>query len=108
MLARANRLVRAAEFRATIRRGQKHTAKHLVISTLQTAQGSPVRFGFVIGKTVGNAVVRNRVRRRMRAAAYLLVQSGVTGIDVAVRGLPGSSELTVAEFAAEFAKALKT
>ena len=32
-----------------------------------------VRFGFIVGKTVGNAVRRNLVRRRLKAAAYELL-----------------------------------
>lgn len=62
----------------------------MVVSSLVTDSGMPARFGFTMTKKVGNAVQRNRVRRRFRAIAWELVRDGVTGRDVVVRGLPGS------------------
>ena len=39
------------------------------ISVVRTPEGSPARFGFIVTRKVGNAVKRNRVRRRMKAVA---------------------------------------
>ncbi len=61
-----------------------------------------MRFGFVVGKKVGNAVVRNQVRRRMRAAAYRLIRNGVSGVDVVVRGIPASVDVSVDEYEQDF------
>ncbi|MFM6974470.1 MAG: ribonuclease P protein component [Agromyces sp.] len=102
MLARANRVIRADEFRSAIRRGQKVSVASCVISIFRTAQGDPVRFGFIVGKNVGNAVIRNRLRRRMRAAAFDIVRSGVTGMNVVVRALPAASENSVQSFREAF------
>ena len=107
VLAAANRLTRADEFRQTIRRGQKVSVEGCLLSVFPTAQDHPVRFGFIVGKTVGNAVTRNRVRRRMRAAAFQLVRSGIRGVDVVVRGLPGSVFVSVDSFVAEFRRAVQ-
>ena len=49
------------------------------------AGGDEVRFAYAIGRPVGPAVVRNRVRRRLRAAAR--------EIDIATRGLPRGAYL---------------
>ncbi len=98
MLARANRLVRADEFRSTTRRGKKCAAPECLSYVVHTADGSPARFGFIVSKSVGNAVVRNRVRRRMRAAAYDLVSSGVSGCDLVLRALPPSVDASVSVF----------
>lgn len=57
-----------------------------------------MRFGFVVGKSVGNAVVRNRIRRRMRAAAHAYIQQHPNGFELVFRALPGADELSVAEF----------
>lgn len=54
-----------------------------------------VRFGFIVSKSVGNAVRRNLVRRRLKAAAYDLLprfRSGGQGLDVVVRALPASAQ----------------
>ena len=40
------------------------------------AQIMPPRVAFAVGKTIGGAVVRNRVRRRLRAAVRTLQQQG--------------------------------
>lgn len=57
-----------------------------------------VRFGFIVSKAVGNAVRRNLVRRRLKAAAYLVlpeltaVVDAGSGVDIVIRALPGSAQ----------------
>lgn len=57
------------------REGRKWAAPGLVLQARERAAGSnddierPVRIGFTVTKKVGNAVIRNRVRRRLKAAA---------------------------------------
>ena len=62
---------------------------------------APARFGFIVAKTVGNAVERNLVRRRMRAVCRSFVDGGRSGSDVVVRALPGSAGRSGAELASE-------
>ena len=50
-----------------------------------------VRVGFVVSKAVGGAVVRNRVKRRLRALVRPLVLSSDNGCDVVVRALPAAA-----------------
>ena len=93
VLARANRVVRPADFRLTIRRGQRVASRLAVVHVINHHNASPTRFGFIVGKAVGNAVARNRVRRRLRAVGReLLVELG-SGNDVVIRALPGSDEV---------------
>ncbi len=48
---------------------------------------APARIGFTVTKKVGNAVVRNRTRRRLKEAARLLLrQRTVRGVDLVVIG----------------------
>lgn len=51
-----------------------------MLQVLPRADGGPARLGFTVTRKVGNAVVRNRTRRRLKEAARLLLR------DVAVRG----------------------
>lgn len=90
MLARMNRLLTAADFRGVLRRGKRHPMSSMTVSTLITPESSPARFGFVVTKKVGNAVNRNLVRRRLKAAARELVDGGLVGVDVVARALPSS------------------
>lgn len=55
------------------------------------------RVGFVVSKAIGNAVVRNRVKRRLRSvAAELLGRPGgiACDADIALRALPRAADAT--------------
>ena len=94
MLAQPNRVVRAEDFRATMRRGKRVTTDHAIVYFAQRAGSEPARFGFVVAKTVGGSVTRNLMRRRLRSIGHELVAGGFTGTDVVVRALPGSEKLS--------------
>lgn len=59
--------------------------------------GLPPRVGFVVSKAVGNAVVRNRTKRRLRAAVASQLTGIPTGVDVVVRAQPDAARATFAE-----------
>ena len=65
---------------------------------------SHARFGFAIPKSVGGAVVRNTVRRRLRAA--LEPRAGLAGYDVVISASPTAATLPFAELEAELARCL--
>jgi ribonuclease P protein component len=92
VLARVNRLVRGSDYRNTVRRGRKTGAQHTVMYMFDRHDELPVRFGFIVAKTVGNAVIRNRVRRRLKAASFELLGTVRAGNDVVIRALPSSAE----------------
>lgn len=62
---------------------------------------SPPRAGLVVSKAVGNAVVRNRVKRRLRHQVAPLLQTLPTGTSVVLRALPPAAQCTSAELAEE-------
>jgi ribonuclease P protein component len=92
VLARANRVVLPGDFRAAVRRGRRVTTSTAVYYRLPTDPAAPARFGVIVSKAVGNAVDRNRVRRRLRALGRAAVDAGHRGEDVVVRVLPGSAQ----------------
>jgi len=101
MLARVNRVVRPEDFRTIVRRGQRSSSPLAVYYRYERVPADPLRFGFVVSKAVGNAVDRNRLRRRMRAVGRELVEAGGHGVDVVVRALPGSAQRDWATLAAD-------
>lgn len=67
-----------------------------------------MRVGFTVTKKIGNAVVRNRMKRRLRALARdLLPGAGVAGADHVLIGRAGGIERDYAALSAELAKALR-
>ncbi len=78
-----------------------------VIYVRRRDEDGPVRFGFIVAKNVGTAVVRNRVRRRFRAAGRELLPSLDGGRDIVVRALPGSDALDWATLREGFGAAIE-
>jgi ribonuclease P protein component len=71
------RLRHRNDFKAAYREGRVHGNRLLVLRVRPNGLDT-TRFGFVAGKAVGSAVVRNRVKRRLRAAASeLRVRAGL-------------------------------
>ena len=85
-------MVLPADFRAAVRRGRRATTPSAVYYRLPTDPAAPVRFGVIVSKAVGNAVDRNKVRRRLKALGRGLVDGGHRGEDVVIRVLPGSAQ----------------
>lgn len=55
-----------------------------------------MRVGFVVSKAVGNAVVRNRTKRRLRALVAQRLAALPAGVDVVVRAGPSSAAASYA------------
>jgi ribonuclease P protein component len=65
-----DRLRQRADFLAAAA-GVKVSASAFLLQARKRADDGPVRFGFTVSKKVGNAVERNRVRRRLREMVRL-------------------------------------
>lgn len=66
-----------------------------------------MRLGITVTKKIGNAVIRNRMKRRFRALAReLLPASGIAGADHVLIGRAGGIERDFADLRAELVKAL--
>jgi ribonuclease P protein component len=57
----------------------------------------PPRVGFVVSRAVGNAVVRNRTKRRLRAGVATRLSGIPAGFDLVVRANPAAADATFAE-----------
>ncbi len=59
----------------------------VVLQALVQGEPGPARIGFTVTKKVGNAVIRNRTRRRLKEAARLLLRDRpVSGVDLVLIG----------------------
>ena len=67
-----------------------------------------MRLGITVTKKIGNAVVRNRMKRRFRALAReILAEQGIAGADHVLIGRPGANEMAFAELGEHLDSALK-
>lgn len=87
------RIKKRRDFVAAAAKGYKVVASTLVLqghppsAADSTSASDTIRVGFTVTKKVGNAVVRNRIRRRLREAARALVaENGQRGWDYVVIG----------------------
>jgi ribonuclease P protein component len=85
MLARALRLKEKRQFQAVYRRGRSWSNRQMALHILSRPTAEK-RFGFVVGKKLGGAVQRNRVRRLLREACRALAPNVAPGVDVVIVG----------------------
>lgn len=74
-----------------MRSGVRVGRSTLVVHAARPSVTAPVRVGFVVSKAVGNAAVRNRVKRRLRHLARERVAAVPSGVSLVVRALPAAS-----------------
>lgn len=104
MLPAPHRLRSAAAFRAVVRgTGRSRSGGRLVVVHACRVRGAddPARVGFVVPKTLGGAVVRNRTKRRLRAVMGRRLTGIPGGTDVVVRANPTAAGASCAEIGAE-------
>lgn len=65
---RSARLLRHADFERVYKQGGRHFAAHMTVFYLRRNQGEGLRVGFTVGRALGGAVDRNRMKRRLREA----------------------------------------
>ena len=106
LLPRTHRLTSSSDFRRATRDGKRAGSRTLVAHLVVTDDPGPARIGFVVSKTVGNSVVRNRVQRRLRHLAREHLASLPGSAVLVIRALPASAEASYAELATDLSRCL--
>jgi ribonuclease P protein component len=94
---RDQRLRSAAEFRRVREVAPRGLAHRLMVLYVAPNELERTRVGITVSGRVGKAVVRNRVRRRLREALRERWDALATGVDVVVVARPSSASATWAE-----------
>lgn len=103
-----DRLRQRADFLAAAASGIKAPATAFVLQVRKRSDDGPARVGFTVSKKVGNAVERNRVRRRLREIVRLSVAGRIrTGHDYVVIGRRAALDLPFARMKQDFEGALR-
>jgi ribonuclease P protein component len=120
MLPQQSRMRRPEDFRRVLRTGRRAggsvIAGHLLLadesagsrgttpstgSTGEVRSGDPAKVGFVVSRAVGSAVVRNRVKRRLRELMRRRVASLPGGCLLVLRAHPAAAGVRQADLAAD-------
>jgi ribonuclease P protein component len=117
------RVRRSDEFARTIRFGRRAGSALLVVHLLtaetpdagaaddhaavRTARTGPSRAGFVVSKAVGGAVVRNRVKRRLRHLVAERIGALPAGSTLVVRALAPAAAADLGALAGDLDSALR-
>jgi len=87
-----DRLKKRREFLRAAARGKRAARPGLVLQALAVPEPS-LRLGFTVTKKIGNAVIRNRARRRLKEAARLTLPGmGLSGWDLVLIGRDATAE----------------
>ena len=109
MLPAQARMRRPAEFSTAMRRGSRVGRRTLTGHLAVTGRpDEPAKIGFVVSRAVGNAVTRNKVRRRLRHIARGYLESLPQGSLLVVRANPPAAAARQSDLAAEFDLVLGT
>lgn len=99
---RAARLLKHSDFERVYKQGRRHFSSHMTVFYLRRAEGDSsqgavgekgARIGFTVGRVLGGAVERNRIKRRLREAVRLRLAMLKGAVDVVIN--PKKSVLTV-------------
>jgi ribonuclease P protein component len=101
------RLTHRADFLAAATGARVHVSG-FVLQMRERNDSRPPRVGFTVSKKVGNAVARNRVRRRLRALVGRTVPDGMCpGRDYVLIGRAAAITLPFAQLSEDFRGALR-
>jgi ribonuclease P protein component len=110
VLAVDQRLRDSNAFRRTVRSGRRAGGAALVVHLLDdptTGVDAGPRVGLVVGKGIGNAVVRNRVKRQLRHLVRPHLTSLTSTSELVIRALPPAATMGSTELGAELARCVE-
>jgi ribonuclease P protein component len=80
---RAARLLKHSDFERVYKQGRRHFSSHMTVFYLRQAEGG-ARVGITVGRALGGAVERNRIKRRLREAVRLRRSALKGPVDVVI------------------------
>jgi len=101
------RLRRAVEFTDTTRRGARVGGPLMIVHMRPGDPSHPARAGFIVSRSVGSAVSRNQVRRRLRHLVRDRLPALAPGCNLVIRATPAAASVTSGTLGAALDRALE-
>jgi len=101
------RLLRHADFERVYKKGRRHFAAHMTVFYLLREHGEGLRVGFTVGRVLGGAVERNRIKRRLRESVRLRWPGVRFPVDVVINPKKSVLKLEFVELGSEIARAFE-
>jgi ribonuclease P protein component len=97
---------RSSDFETAVRKGRRAGRQSLVVHLSRTDADVPARVGFVVSRAVGSAVVRNRVKRRLRHLTRERLELFPAGSLIVVRANAAAAGASVDELGRDLDRTL--
>jgi ribonuclease P protein component len=104
---REERIRRSSEFKTIAASGRRYSSAAFVVLVEPSSAPGRTRLGVTVSRKVGNAVVRNRVKRRIREWFRCDGRALVAGRDVVVIARSAAANLSGADASAELSRIAK-
>lgn len=106
MLKRINRLRKRYQFNYVYKSGEHFSSEHIVLYTA-TSKTKSIKVGLAVTKKVGHAVVRNKIRRRLREIIKKQLPIMKQNYNIIVVARENVTEASFDELSFEFNKLIK-
>ena len=93
MLANNARIKRSVDFSKTTKAGRRIATQSLIGYLLQTESSDPAKLGLIVGRSVGNSVIRHRVQRQIRHGVREEFLNLPNGSLLVIRALNSNKEI---------------
>ena len=104
---RERRLLRHSDFERVYKSGKRQFAANMTVFYLAREKGDGLRVGFTVGRVLGGAVERNRIKRRLREAVRLHWPQERLGFDVVVNPKKSALKAEFTDLGKEIARAFE-
>jgi ribonuclease P protein component len=101
------RLLRHADFERVYKQGRRHFAAHMTVFYLARERGEGLRIGLTVGKVLGGAVDRNRMKRRLRESVRLHWPGARLPVDVVINPKKAVLKIEFSELGSEISRAFE-
>ncbi|KUG02571.1 ribonuclease p protein component [hydrocarbon metagenome] len=106
MLKKEYRINKKKEYNNIYKKGKKIPGRYMVVFIIAGDKACS-RYGFVASKKVGNAVHRNRAKRRLRTIVYRNMSDIKDSVDVVIVARPAINEASLDEVNNEYIRVMR-